>query len=623
MKTDFDLIDDKFDNRADEIIQSCIDINNPQSFFLLAGAGSGKTRSLVNALDYLSKAFGKDLLTNGKQVAVITYTNAARDEIIRRVGHNPLFLISTIHSFAWEIINPYTNDIREWLKNWINDKIRETEADQSGTRVSTSSKSFQRRVKELEKYKLRLELLPEINKFIYSPDGINNERNSLNHAEVIKMTAELLVSKDTLQKILINRFPILLIDECQDTKADLLKSIISVQQKYREFFSVGLFGDTMQRIYLDGLSDLVSAIPIDWKQPTKEMNHRSRKRIVDLCNCIRSAADGFEQKSRHSKSGGIVRVFIAKHTDSPMEIEQQVMKRMTEISADELWTHPQHVKFLTIEHDMAAKRLGFYELFEPLYSVSSFKTGVLDGSLTAIRPLLKVVLPLWKAVRGHDNFEIMRIVRENSPIFLQAVKTNTLDISILETLKSSINKLVALWDEDKDPTCMEILQCIVGTKLFDATDDMKILVTAAGDEDDSVSPDDKYYALEKSMNAPFSQLSKYADYINDLAWFSTHQGVKGLEYPRVAIVIDDAEAVGFKTFSYDKLFGLKEKSETDLRNERTGKETTLDRTRRLLYVTCSRAEESLALIYYTEDVLKTEEKICNCGWFIKNEICII
>lgn len=57
------------------------------------------------------------------------------------------------------------------------------------------------------------------------------------------------------------------------------------------------------------------------------------------------------------------------------------------------------------------------------------------------------------------------------------------------------------------------------------------------------------------------------------------------------VVISDDEARGF-LFSYDKLIGTKAKSETDLENEVTGNDTSVARTRRLFYVTCSRAEES-------------------------------
>lgn len=41
---------DKAPSDVDEEIYSCLDLDNPKSFFLFAGAGSGKTRSLVEAL---------------------------------------------------------------------------------------------------------------------------------------------------------------------------------------------------------------------------------------------------------------------------------------------------------------------------------------------------------------------------------------------------------------------------------------------------------------------------------------------------------------------------------------------------------------------------------------------
>ena len=48
----------------------------------------------------------------------------------------------------------------------------------------------------------------------------------------------------------------------------------------------------------------------------------------------------------------------------------------------------------------------------------------------------------------------------------------------------------------------------------------------------------------------------------DDAPFDTHQGVKGLEFPRVFVVIDDEAARGFM-FSYEKLFGARAMTSTD------------------------------------------------------------
>ncbi len=50
-----------------------------------------------------------------------------------------------------------------------------------------------------------------------------------------------------------------------------------------------------------------------------------------------------------------------------------------------------------------------------------------------------------------------------------------------------------------------------------------------------------------------------------------------------------------------KLLSAKAASQTEIKNVAERKETGIDRTRRLLYVTCSRAENSLALVAYTEE----------------------
>ena len=125
--------------------------------------------------------------------------------------------------------------------------------------------------------------------------------------------------------------------------------------------------------------------------------------------------------------------------------------------------------------------------------------------------------------------------------------------------------------------------------------------------------------LSVALEAPFSEVDRYWEYINGHASFDTHQGVKGLEFERVMVIIEDNAAHG-STFNYNKLFGVEPKSPTDVKNEFEGKETTLDRTRRLLYVTCSRAMNSLAIVYYTNDMNKTITALSESHWFNDDEI---
>lgn len=86
--------------------------------------------------------------------------------------------------------------------------------------------------------------------------------------------------------------------------------------------------------------------------------------------------------------------------------------------------------------------------------------------------------------------------------------------------------------------------------------------------------------------------------------------------------MDDAQARGF-LFSYEKLFGAKAKSDTDLRNEREGKDTGITRTTRLFYVACTRAQNSLAVVAYTEDVDSVKNTALSNNWFSENEIIVL
>lgn len=101
-----------------------------------------------------------------------------------------------------------------------------------------------------------------------------------------------------------------------------------------------------------------------------------------------------------------------------------------------------------------------------------------------------------------------------------------------------------------------------------------------------------------------------------------HQGVKGLEFPRVLVLIDEEAAKG-NMFSYEKLFNVTPLSQTDIKNKEMGKENSIDRTSRLFYVTCTRAKESLAILMYTSNTERAKQTAIHNGWFGKNEIDVL
>lgn len=113
------------DTDADREIQSCIQASPPQSFVVRAGAGSGKTTSLIKALDCVVSTHGPSMRLKKQQVACITYTDLAANEIRADVKDSPLVHVSTIHSFYWAIAKTFQADIRQWLSRAIQGRIDE------------------------------------------------------------------------------------------------------------------------------------------------------------------------------------------------------------------------------------------------------------------------------------------------------------------------------------------------------------------------------------------------------------------------------------------------------------------------------------------------------------------
>lgn len=629
--------DDLFDAEADETILGCLNLEKPRSFFLYAGAGSGKTRSLVEAIRTVCREQGRRLSLTGQKIGVITYTNAACDEIKQRLEFDPRVEVSTIHAFAWSLIAGYDTDIRQWLAARLLQDVAELEEAQAKGRAG--SKAAVDRARSIESKLRRHAGLDAITRFVYSSAGDNRTRDALSHAEVIAMTADFLGAKPGLRRLLVTRFPILLIDESQDTSRRLMDVLLDVEAAYRDTFCLGLIGDMMQRIYADGKDRLVEAIPESWARPRKRMNHRCPTRVIELINRIRHDEDREEQVPRSDADAGVVRLFVVPQAtaDKTAVEEAAIATRMAEITGDQNWAAgSEAIKRLALEHLMLARRFGFGAFFEPLYSVERIRTSFLQGTGAGIGLFTREILPLVTALRASNHFAAAAIVRRTSPLLERKALEEAGDrqADILSKTKAACDGLLALVSADEKPSTRAVLDYIAETGLFTIPDVLVPFATAdevvpegdAGEETNDEAGEEEEIDLKselggwrQALEAPFVQIEKYDRYVRGISQFDTHQGVKGLEFPRVMVIVSDEEARGFM-FAYDKLFGVKEKSKTDLENEKAGKETTIDRTRRLFYVTCSRAEESLAVVYYAADPALACDAMIRQGWFEPDEI---
>jgi len=197
----------------------------------------------------------------------------------------------------------------------------------------------------------------------------------------------------------------------------------------------------------------------------------------------------------------------------------------------------------------------------------------------------------------------------------------------LKNIDGNIDVLKKTLEKDK-LSLREVLSNIHKNKLLTLPDELVTYLTddelevSKEPEEDSKLASDKDKAWSLALNANIEHVKNYASYISGNLGYATHQGVKGLEFDRVMAVLDDEESKGF-LFSYEKLFGAKDLTNKDIENEDLGKDSAISRTRRLFYVICSRAEQSLAVVAYSKDPVAVKQNAIESDWFCEDEIVLL
>lgn len=488
---------------------------------------------------------------------MITYTNAAADEIAERVGEDALFPISTIHSFCWKHIGTFHRDIQAWLLASLPIDLAELREKQATLRAGT--KAALDRERAIASINRRLEWLSTPRRFTYNPNGDNFGQDSLSHSEVLKITAAFIETKRSMQTVLVNTYPFLLIDESQDTNKGLLEAFFALAAAKKGKFALGLFGDMMQRIFLDGHPELERLVPEDWARPVKRMNHRSPQRVIALGNVLRAPIDHQSQVAREDSDVGLVRLFVASSSapDKPT-LERQVQERMAELCQDPDWQNQAGVKALTLEHHMAASRYGFLEMFQALDRDSRLSTGLRKGELAGLRLFTERVAPLVAAAGTNNAFAAMAHLRATSPLLEpSAIAQWSKPNDPLVHIRAGVNARLELDLESPKTTFLAVLQCVAHYGLFGippalqpfVVNEPKSELTEPDTLSEGAELDDEEEPAESSpesleawrafLETPYRQTVPFAEYVSDRAPFGTHQGVKGLDFDRVLVILDD------------------------------------------------------------------------------------
>jgi DNA helicase II / ATP-dependent DNA helicase PcrA len=193
----------KVETQADADVRLCLDEH--RSFALVAGAGSGKTTSLIEALERVRDREGKTLRQNGQRIACITFTKRAVQVIAARLGFDDLYLVSTLHSFLWEQICRFNSDIREALRLGRLPALiqKEREKDNGGnSRSATEARA------KAARYEQELAGLDGVAEFKYEDAKWGDyAAGRLGHDDIIEIAAYLFEHNATFRRITGLRFP--------------------------------------------------------------------------------------------------------------------------------------------------------------------------------------------------------------------------------------------------------------------------------------------------------------------------------------------------------------------------------------------------------------------------------
>lgn len=321
-----------------------------KNILVRAGAGTGKTYSMVSRIAFLCNKFENPTVNLIDDIAMVTFTNDAADNMKNRLKQmfinyfvltsNPKFLkyiedtdfmrISTIHKFAREIIKEASMQmglgdnfaitsgdyIKEQIyEKYLNDFIAKKEAENPNfiNEIKLPLYQFRRMLvefsnqlynKSIDIKKIKEEelgnapgLLPFFNEIImeviiaaeieYATK--NQESNKIDLRETMIVLNDVVNQKDKDKTHLDYKY--IFIDEFQDTDDAQIDSFLKIQQLIGKECNLFVVGDLKQSIYRFRGATIsafkrLNATPDRWEEHTINTNYRTDSRLLEVMDEI-------------------------------------------------------------------------------------------------------------------------------------------------------------------------------------------------------------------------------------------------------------------------------------------------------------------------------------------------
>lgn len=554
-----------------EALKGCID--DGSSFVFEAGAGAGKTYSLIAALRYILKGRTRELQRTQQQVACVTYTNVARDMIIAQTDGDPAIYCDTTHAFAWMLVSPFQKRLRELVRTlpgWA-DRVEELDS----ANIIRVGYALGRRSIE---------------------DGTAN----LHHDDIFPVFIQLMQSAK-FRNAVASRFPIVLVDEYQDTNAELVECLKDQLIGKPHAPQFGFFGDHWQKIYGDGCGSITHDA---LKRIDKKANFRSSKPIVDSLNLIRPelaqavkdpAAPG-EVHVFHTNGWGGARL-TANHWqgDLPAAEAARALRNVCAELESVGWDFAGNTKVLMLTHRALATEMG-YGSMRTVFAFNDSFTRKANAVIAYFHEHLEPAARAYLAKRFGKMFEAIDAERPvmNGP----ADKAKWAD---------AMRRFCELRDTG---TVGDVIAHLSSTGLPILSDAVVSQERALADALASGEPlAGRVKELHALHAVSYQEIIALCEYLDGHSPFETKHGVKGEQFENVLVVF------GRGWNEYDFNLYLKMAGNPGLIGSRTA---GYERYRNLFYVAVSRPKRRLALVF--THLLEPDATATLSRWFAGHPI---
>lgn len=546
-------------------------LERKESFLVEAGAGAGKTYTLVKALHFLMDRYKHILPQRHQKIACITFTNVAKDEIDARTDRSPIIYCDTIHSFCWSLIRGFQRQLRERLPQLQHWPERIAEFGDLGERAV--------------EYQL-------------GHRSINDHRVSIHHDDVLILTIALMESAK-FRRILTGKYPIILIDEYQDTNAEWIDSIKATCLGRQGSPQFGFFGDHWQKIYGDGCGKIDHPV---LKVVGKQANFRSVSAIVECMNRMRPELPQFVVDPNEQ---GSIRIY---HTntwagtrqkgghwggDLPTEAANQALQTVLNSLGEDGWDlSPETTKILMLTHRVLASKQGY----PSIPGVFAFNESFTNKEHPHIAYFADALEPACEAYISKKYGEMFRVLGSTVP----AIRTQ----ADKKKWSESMDKLIALRTSATVGDVVDHLIAERRPRLPDAVErrerELREFAPKVGEDIPRTLTE-----LSKLRAVSYREIVALCRYLSGHSPFETKHGVKGAEFENVLVVVGR----GWNRYNFNEMLELAK----DVAQIPANKHDAFERNRNLFYVACSRPQKRLAILF-TQELSPTAIQVVKI-WF--------